>query len=422
MKKPLSGILSLAMIIFLAANAAGCSTATTAAATTITTSTARTSAAAASGTQTAVTTAAQTASGTSLAGSLLDTDGLFSERELQQTADTSAAVSYTAEDGKDITISKAGVYILSGTAKDCTITVNAAEQDDKVQLVLDGLNITNTDSPAIYVVSADKCFITTTAADSTLTVTGAFQANGSTNTDAVIFSKEDLVLNGVGTLTVSSSENGITSKDDLKVTGGTYQVTAGKNAFEGKDSVSVCGGTFDISSVKDGFHSENKDDNTKGSIYISGGTFNISAGDDGIHGTTAAEIDGGSFTITAAEGIEATYVQINDGTISINASDDGINASQKSTAYDIVIELNGGDITIVMGSGDTDAVDANGTIYVNGGNIKITASSAFDYDVKGELNGGTVTVNGIQITEMPAAMNGRGGKGAGVPGGRKTGY
>ena len=68
-----------------------------------------------------------------------------------------------------------------------------------------------------------------------------------------------------------------------------------------------------------------------------------------------------------------------------------------------------------MGSGDTDAVDANGSIYVNGGTIDITGNSAFDYDVSGELNGGTVTVNGSQITEMtnsmPGGMGGRGGRG-----------
>ena len=78
----------------------------------------------------------------------------------------------------------------------------------------------------------------------------------------------------------------------------------------------------------------------------------------------------------------------------------------------MVIEFNGGDTTIVMGSGDTDAVDANGSIYVNDGTISITGSSAFDYDVTGELNGGTVTVNGSQITEMTTQMMGRGAVGA----------
>jgi hypothetical protein len=417
MKKSISGILAMAMALSVAAGLSGCGTAGTSVTAKTVTAGTQAAAAAPSASQSAGSGIVKTTSVTTgNSGSMIDASSLFSDRDLQQTADTTGAMSYTVSDGKNITISKAGVYILSGTAKDCTITVNAAKQDDKIQLVLDGLNITNTDSPAIYVVSADKCFITTTANESSLTVTGAFKADGNTNTDAVIFSKDDLVLNGVGTLKVSSSENCITSKDDLKITGGTYQITAGKNGFEGKDSISICGGTFEINTVKDGFHSENKDDNTKGSIYISDGTFNIKAGDDGIQGTTITEIDGGNFTINSVEGIEGTYVQINNGTISINASDDGINAAQKSTAYDIVIELNGGNITIVMESGDTDAVDANGTIYVNGGNINITGSSSFDYDKAGYLNGGTVIVNGTQITEMPSGMNGRGG---GMNGGKR---
>ena len=110
------------------------------------------------------------------------------------------------------------------------------------------------------------------------------------------------------------------------------------------------------------------------------------------------------------EGIEATYIQINDGTIKINSSDDGINASDKSSYYDVIVEINGGNITIIMASGDTDAVDANGSIYVNGGTMNITAAtSSFDFDVEGKLNGGTVTVNGVVLTEMVESMMGPGG-------------
>jgi hypothetical protein len=357
---------------------------------------------------TTVTTAADTeiVSGSSA----IDTADLFSDRDLEQTADTSDAVTYTVEDDTDITITEEGVYILTGTASNVTVYVQAAD-DAKVQLVLDDLSITNDSLPAIEVLTADKVFVTTADSESTLSVTGTFTDDGTVHTDAVIFSKSDLVLNGTGTLKISSTANGITSKDDLKVTGGTYDITCTEDALEANDSIAIKDGTFTIDTDKDALHSENEDDNTLGYVYIAGGTFTINAKDDGIQGTTITQIDGGTFDITSSEGIEGTYVQINGGTINISASDDGINAAAKSASYDIVIEINGGDITIVMGSGDTDAVDANGDIYVNGGNINITGNSAFDYDNTGELSGGTVIVNGSQITQMTNSMPGGGMKG-----------
>ncbi|MNC83981.1 hypothetical protein D3C75_1382440 [compost metagenome] len=52
-------------------------------------------------------------------------------------------------------------------------------------------------------------------------VTGSYVADGETNLDAVIFSRADMTLNGTGTLEIISNEgNGISSKDDLKITGG----------------------------------------------------------------------------------------------------------------------------------------------------------------------------------------------------------
>ncbi|MDO5558689.1 MAG: carbohydrate-binding domain-containing protein [Oscillospiraceae bacterium] len=351
-----------------------------------------------------------------------NTSEIFSKRDLEQTPDLNDSQSISIENGKNVSITKEGVYKLSGTADDVTITVEAPD-DAKVQLVLDGLHITNTDAPAVYIRSCDKAFITTTESDNTLSTTDEFAADSDTNLDAVIFSKSDLTLNGTGSLNLSCGKgNGISAKDDLYITGGSYTINSAEDCIEANDSISVCDGSFYLTSQKDAIKCNNKDDLTKGSVYISGGTFDICAADDGIQGTTTVVIDGGTITISScSEGIEATNITINDGTIDINASDDGINAAQKSTAYDIAIEFNGGSTTISMGAGDTDAVDSNGTIYVNDGIINITApTSSFDYDVAGEIRGGTVTVNGEQITEMPEdMMGGRGQHGGGMQGGMK---
>lgn len=296
---------------------------------------------------------------------------LFSDRDLQQVADLSKAVTYTVSDSEDITITAAGVYVLTGSARDVTVYVEASKED-KVQLVLDGLTLTNGDSPAIYVKSADKVFVTTSA-DSSLSVTGSFQADGDTKLDGVIFSKSDLTLNGTAALTISSTKNGVVGKDDLKITGGTYTISAKSKAIEANDSIRVADGALNLTAGTDGLHAENDDDTSKGYVYIGGGA------------------------------------------ISINAGDDGINAAQKSASYRATVEINGGDITVVMGAGDTDGVDSNGDIIVNGGTIDLTGNNTFDYDGSAQYNGGTIIANGQQIDYIPNQM--MGGMGGGFGGG-----
>ena len=329
---------------------------------------------------------------------------LFTDRDLRQTADLAGAVKYTVSDGQDIRITSAGVFVITGTADDATVIVEAGK-DDKVQLVLDGVSVTNADFPAIYIKSADKVFITVSR-DSSLAVTGTFRADGSTNTDGVIFSKADLTMNGTAALDISSTNNGIVSKDDVKVTGGTYRINAYSKTIEASDSIRIAGGTLDLTAGMDGLHAENEKDAKKGFVYISGGSLTISAGDDGIHGTSVVQIDGGTQNIRADEGIEGTYIQINGGTMNIESSGDGINAGRKSSAYTPLIEINDGDITIVMSDGDTDGIDANGHIIVNGGIIRVTGSSTFDYDGTAQYNGGTIIVNGQQVSFVPNQMSG----------------
>lgn len=348
-----------------------------------------------------------------LAGSILDTPDtseMCTNRDMNQTADTSEAEYIQLNSGQDVNITQEGVYVISGTATNATIIVEA-DDAAKVQLVLDGVSITNQDAPALYVKSADKVFITIAQGNSHMEVSGAYVADGDTNLDAVIFSKDDLVLNGTGNLAIVSAQgNGVTSKDDLKVTGGVIAITSAQDSLEANDSIRLCGGEVTIDSGKDGLHSENDDDDSLGYIYIAAGTLTISAADDGIRGTSVVQIDGGNIDVkTSYEGIEATYIQINDGDIRVYASDDGINATRKSSAYSVAIEVNGGNIYVEVGSGDTDAFDSNGDLTINGGTINVQApTSSFDFDGTGQLNGGTVTVNGSVITSLPTGMGGGG--------------
>ena len=353
---------------------------------------------------------------------VIDTTDLFTDRDLEQVADTSSATQIDLSDGQNVSITQEGVYVLSGTASNVTVSVDV-DSSAKVQLVLNGVSITNTSSPAIYVKSADKVFVTTVAGTTnTLSVTGEFVADGDTNTDAVIFSKDDLVLNGQGALAIESTDNGITSKDDLKVCGGTISITCQGDALEANDSVAVADGSITINTAEDGIHAENDEDDTVGYVYICGGTINITAGDDAVHATTYLQIDGGSLSINASETLEATYIQVNGGTTNITASDDGVNASYKSSSVGTpTIEVRGGELTVSMGQGDTDAIDSNGNIIVSGGTVDITAQFAFDFDGQSSFTGGTITVNGEQVSEISNSMMMGGGMMGGPGMGRQGG-
>ena len=136
----------------------------------------------------------------------------------------------------------------------------------------------------------------------TLTSTGEYETSDD-NIDATIFSKDDLTLNGTGTLTVKSeSGHGIVSKDDLVVTSGTYSINAASHGLSANDSIRIADGKFNITSGKDGLHSENTDDTKLGYIYVADGEFKITARYDALDASSAIQADGGKFDVTTGGG------------------------------------------------------------------------------------------------------------------------
>lgn len=235
--------------------------------------------------QTAQTQTAQTTATTSASEMFTDRD-----LEIGYDEETSAHITLSGDSassdsdavqisGSTVTITDEGTYILSGTLEDGMILVDA-EDTDKVQLVLNGVEITSATSAAIYVREADKVFITTAAgSENTLRNGGEYVAIDDNNIDAVIFSKSDLTLNGAGTLTITAAAgHGIVSKDDLVLASGTYVITAASHGISGKDSVRIANGAYTIVSGKDGIHAENADDASLGFLYIVGGTHHHGGG------------------------------------------------------------------------------------------------------------------------------------------------
>ena len=329
-----------------------------------------------------------------------DASELFTDRDLRQQADESNAVSYILHDNETISLTKEGVYVISGTAENAMIFVDAPKSAD-VQIVLDNAEISNTDMPAICALKADKLFVTTAkSSKNRLSVSRSIDDDAYHNADGAVFSRCDLTLNGLGSLSIESADNGIVCKDDLRITGGTLSINVDDSAVEANDSIAVYDGTITLKAANDGLHAENDDDDTLGFVVIKNGTITIECGDDAIHGQSRVVILDGVITLSGREGIESTDVLISGGTLNIQGSDDCINAGHKSDSLPVQIVISGGNITLAAKGKDADAIDSNGAFIVNGGTLDIRSDQPFDVVGSAEYNGGTIIVNGKNVNKI----------------------
>ena len=403
---------------------------------------------------------------TSFAKSFAD---MFTERDLAGTYDESKCAIIKCESDKITTSSKAvgvsgskalisqeGVYIIRGTLNDGSIIVDA-DDTAKIQIILDNANLNSETHAAIYVMNANKVFITL-AKGTTNTVKngGKFQQTDENNVDAPIFSKQDITFNGTGSLVVESpAGHGIVAKDDLVIAGGNYKVTALGHAIDANDSIRVTQAIINAKAGKDAIHCENTDDATRGYIVIADGNYTLTAGGDAISASADVQIDAGSFKLAAgvdadasaetkpsARGIKADgnllfadgsvvietpddAVNVNgsiilaDGSFNIKAGDDAFHAGKAIYAvkadveikesyecYEAThIEIRGGKHELsskddaINAAGGTDgsgeASATEGSLKITAGEIFVVAEGGDGFDVKGtfEMSGGLVVIS-----------------------------
>ncbi|MBQ3430822.1 carbohydrate-binding domain-containing protein [Candidatus Saccharibacteria bacterium] len=324
-----------------------------------------------------------------------------------------SSVAWSTYDEQEITLSESleittpGIYTLTGSLSDGMIEINTP---GIVKLVLNNASIVNSSGPAILVSEAETVFIET-AEGTTNYLSDSTKYNLSDDDiKATLFSKDDLVLQGSGKLVVTGNfEDGIVSKDDLKITSGTYEINSKDEGIRGRDSVYIAGGTFDIVSGGDAIKSNNSDEIGKGTVLIDSGEITISAGDDGIHAESSTEINGGKIDIKKSyEGIEGSTIKITGGEISVVSSDDGLNAAggndssspntrtYQSSSSNYWIEINGGTIHVDSAG---DGIDSNGSLTINGGTVIVdgpanSANGALDSETDVVYNGGTIIAVG----------------------------
>ncbi|MBN1933777.1 MAG: carbohydrate-binding domain-containing protein [Anaerolineae bacterium] len=322
-----------------------------------------------------------------------------------------------------ITITSAGVYSISGILDDGQIIIDTQDKETVV-LILNGANIACSTSAPIYMLNAEKTVITLADGTENAVTDGAsyiLENPESDEPNAAIFSNDDLTINGTGSLIVNANyNNGIASKDNLKITGGNITVNAVNDGIKGRNYIAVKDGTITVNAGGDGLQSNNDEDAEKGYILIEGGTLNITAGMDGIQAETRLMISGGDIAISSgggsvngsskaswgnwgtenntadsAKGLKAGVdVTITGGTITIDSSDDAVHSNTSIT-------IDGGDILLTSGD---DGIHSDSTLEINGGDINITQS----YE---GIESATITINdgSIRIVASDDGINTAGG-------------
>ncbi len=352
-------------------------------------------------------------------------------------------------DGSRLKIKEGGVYEISGTMSDGCIYVNA-DKESEVQLIFNGVSVHNETSAAVYCKKAAR--VTITLAEGSVNTlsdgeTYVFE-EGEDEPDATLYAKNDLVINGGGTLTVTSAyKDAIKGKDSLYILEGTLTVDSAEDGIVGRDLLYIAEGNFTVGAAADALKASNDVDEGLGNITIDGGLFSLTAGADGIQAENTLVVTGGTFVIktgggsvnapvktdsfgfgggkewggwgdwgdskgtdtedtASAKGLKSgALVSVTGGHFTLDTSDDAIHCNTN-------VAINGGDFTILSGD---DGVHADETLQIDGeGKIRITKS----YEGLEALN--IVVAGGeIEITASDDGLNAAGGadgSGVGRPG------
>ncbi|NQD88288.1 carbohydrate-binding domain-containing protein [Paenarthrobacter sp. CM16] len=340
---------------------------------------------------------------------------------------TSSGSTGVAVDGDTVTISAAGTYRLSGSLSDGHIVV-AAGEEDTVRIILDGVELGNSNGSPFVVQSADEAIVyLEDGSTNTLTDATTYADQGDDAPNAALYSMADLTIAGTGSLTVNGKSNdGIVSKDGLVMAAGKVTVDAVDDGIRGKDYTVLLDGAYQVTAGGDGVKADNETDEGRGWLLVSGGSLTVNAGDDGVKAFNTLTVSGGTVTVAESEeGLEAQHIAISGGDVTVTANDDGVNASGGSStsaatdagaaggmgggmggpggmgggemaAGDYSVDVSGGTLTI---NSEGDGLDSNGSANISGGTVVVngpTNDGNGALDVNGELvvSGGTVAAAG----------------------------
>ena len=362
----------------------------------------------------------------------------------------------------DLVISNGGWYVLTGTLEDGKIIVDAHDSS-KVWIRLNGVTVRCSDDACLRVDQADKVFLTLAedTENSFSSGTDYSEEALADNTGGTIFSHDDLTINGSGSLSITAGyKHGIDVNDSLVITGGNITITAPQDGIHVSDSLRFMEASLTIDAGDDAVHSDDELYIESGTVLINscyegfeavtiditGGDITMYPTDDGINANGGSSTMGfggrggggtngmpsppdfsgrdmSSMSNTLEGGMpsmpgEMPGTTSTDGEMTSGMPSQGEmpstpgempgaaqteNSDTDDTATDEkepYIRISGGTLTIINATGrDADGLDSNGSIYIDGGDIRISllgdgTNNAIDY---GSESGGECIVTGGTI-------------------------
>ena len=278
--------------------------------------------------------------------STVDTNNMYLSNGMSNGGTSENAMNANIQITNVVNIKNSGTYEFTGTLTDGQIAIDANKLAGNVTIILNNVNITCKNAPAIFVYNSKL-----DSASYTVTIK---VADGSTN----------IIAGGK----IKQSVEGWEDQSNLL-----YYVDKGHDDD----------GNYYERYKYDGAISSDVSLKFEGN-----GTLTVNA--------------------LAKEGIESKkHITINSGNYIINALDDGINAC---TDEESVITINDGTIlvNVLPEAEEGDGIDSNGSIYINGGKVFAFASeksqdSGLDSDTGIYINGGYVVGTGNMADEVSTA-------------------
>ncbi|MFT3752386.1 MAG: carbohydrate-binding domain-containing protein [Paludibacter sp.] len=343
------------------------------------------------------------------------------------------------QSGADIVVNSAldqneVTYILSGTATEGSFKVYS---NYRLNLNLNGVNISNSDGPAINIQSGKKISVNLAVGTTNVLTDGAVYATSTEDQKAAFFSEGQLQFTGSGSLSVkSNNSHAICSDDYIQIDAGNIAVTgAVKDGIHSKDYFRMNGGTLNVTATGDGVDCE------LGDVIINGGsitTVNAVADTKGISCDSLMTITGGTLNLTVSgnqsKGLKSKQAMtLSGGNITINTSG-GVVLAALGSGYDASyctaikgntnVDIAGANITIKSTGAAGKGISADGSINMSSGTVNITCSGTGttyvnSSGVKDSYNSSCFTASAnLNVTggSLTCSSSGAGGKGMSADG------